>query len=113
MEEIMNYKFTIEMLKLVGAKDHIVSSTTKKEKYYEVEAVLDHKQTNIEYNYLVKWKNYPTSDNSWVKSTNFNIFKPINIYWRNLRATNKVSKVTPKKVQRATQVCTTPLRIVN
>jgi hypothetical protein len=54
MEEIMDRKFTIKMLKPVGTKDYTISSTTKEEKYYEVEAILDHKQTNTEYNYLVK-----------------------------------------------------------
>ena len=32
---------------------------------YEVEAILSHKQLGRGYSYLIKWREYPSSDNSW------------------------------------------------
>jgi hypothetical protein len=33
--------------------------------------------------YLVKWKNHPSEQNSWIHYTNFNTFDLINSYWNN------------------------------
>jgi hypothetical protein len=35
------------------------------EKEYEVEAIIAHKKVGRTTRYLVKWKDYPTSENSW------------------------------------------------
>jgi len=35
------------------------------EEEYEVEAIIAHRKRGTGYQYLVKWKGYPTSDNSW------------------------------------------------
>ena len=35
------------------------------EKQYEVEAIMGHKKWGHGYQYLVKWKNYPISENTW------------------------------------------------
>jgi hypothetical protein len=32
---------------------------------YEIEAILSHKRQGRGYQYLIKWKNYPTADNTW------------------------------------------------
>ena len=37
---------------------------------YEVEAILSHKQLGRGYSYLIKWKGYPSSDNSWEPEQN-------------------------------------------
>jgi hypothetical protein len=58
MEDIMVCKFTIEMLKPINTKNHTIFIVTKEKKYYEIEIILDYKQTNTGYNYLIKWKNY-------------------------------------------------------
>ena len=37
---------------------------------YEVEAILSHKRLGRGYSYLIKWKGYPSSDNSWEPEQN-------------------------------------------
>ena len=37
---------------------------------YEVEAILSHKRLGRRYAYLIKWKGYPSSDNSWEPEQN-------------------------------------------
>ena len=50
---------------------------------YEVEDILDHKGLVVEDSfYLVKWKNYPDSENQWLHYTRFNDFKIIKDYWK-------------------------------
>lgn len=45
---------------------------------YGVEIILDHKGLIIEDSlYLVKWKNFPDSDNEWLHYTRFNEYKVI------------------------------------
>ena len=37
---------------------------------YKVEAILSHKRLGKGYSYLIKWKGYPSSDNSWEPERN-------------------------------------------
>ena len=37
----------------------------KQEEWYEVEWILKHKNINCKWHYLVKWKEYPNSENMW------------------------------------------------
>jgi len=49
---------------------------------FEVEKILDHKEEpDGSFKFLVKWKNYDDSENSWVKDSDFNSKKLINKYW--------------------------------
>lgn len=51
---------------------------------YEIEIILDHKGIIVEDSYyFVKWKNYPSDQNSWTHYNNFNTFDLINSYWTN------------------------------
>lgn len=51
---------------------------------YEIEIILDHKSIIVEDSYqFVKWKNYPSDQNSWIHYNNFNTFDLINSYWTN------------------------------
>jgi hypothetical protein len=43
--------------------------------------------------YLVKWKDQPTSENSWVKESNFETIEIINKYWASL-VTQKANLAT-------------------
>ena len=49
---------------------------------YEVERILDHYGPAGNEKYLVKWKNYPHSENTWERASNFNDKKTIRNYWK-------------------------------
>jgi hypothetical protein len=56
---------------------------------YEVEKILDHKiDEKGEKRFLVKWKGFPDSDNTWEPKRNFNSMKPINEYMEKVREYN-------------------------
>lgn len=51
---------------------------------YEVEQILDHRGLIVEDSYyLIKWKDYPHSDNSWIHFSKFNETECIQKYWNN------------------------------
>ncbi|KAL6047893.1 Chromo domain-containing protein [Balamuthia mandrillaris] len=49
--------------------------------HFKVEKVLDHDGPPSDCYYLVKWKGYPDSDNSWVVAKDFGSQRPITTYW--------------------------------
>ena len=44
----------------------------KQEEWYEIEWILKHKDINHKWHYLVKWKEYPNSENMWEPIMNLN-----------------------------------------
>ena len=44
----------------------------KQEEWYKVEKILQHKDINGEWHYLVKWKRYSESENTWELIINLN-----------------------------------------
>ena len=61
---------------------------------YEVERIVDHRRTRGEkgeWDFKVKWKGYPESDNSWVPQSHFNETQCIRGYWQ------KCKEEKPKK----------------
>jgi hypothetical protein len=59
------------------------------EEEYEVEKILDMKQKGRKTHYLIKWKGYPTSDNSWEPAENVQAKDLIKEYKEEQRKTNK------------------------
>jgi len=39
---------------------------------YEIEKIVDHKIENNNYIFLIKWKNYDESENTWINIDSFN-----------------------------------------
>ena len=39
---------------------------------YEIERIIGHKVIDNEYQFLIKWKDYPNNDNSWISINKFN-----------------------------------------
>jgi len=57
------------------------SDLIKGEEEYEIEAITNHKRWGRGYHYLVKWKGYPISDNTWEPPSNLkNAWEILNDY---------------------------------
>jgi hypothetical protein len=68
--------------------DDTDTKQAEQEPSYEVERIVDHRGDNpSSYEYLVKWKNYPSSANSWEPIDNFEDREVIVNYWKNLTST--------------------------
>ena len=65
-------------LKLISVPDQYLADSD----HYEVEKILDHKGPASNREYLVKWKYYPDSDNSWIKANAFDAPQLIQTYWK-------------------------------
>ena len=109
MGVVLDSKYTAKMLKLIDKNNNNTSVQVDKPQVvndksrnntdendsetssYEVQAIVDHRVKAHGYEYLVKWKNYPTSDNSWVKASDFDSLRPINKYWHVLNVKVKKS----------------------
>jgi hypothetical protein len=48
---------------------------------YEVDAILDHRDTPQGYEYLVRWKNYTSEDDTWESEDNFDDLGAAHEYW--------------------------------
>ena len=87
LDQLMEPKRTIDMLKPVGAKASLeLGSKLGKGDNFVVETIIAHKKTERGYNYLVKWKGYSNKDNSWVHARDFNSEVLIRDYWRKKKA---------------------------
>jgi hypothetical protein len=74
---IVGRHFTSDQLKPVN------SQLTDPSNAFVVEMILDHDGTELGgYDYLVKWKSYPASENSWEPQQNFVDWHCIQRYWR-------------------------------
>ena len=58
----------------------VVADTVSDEETYEIEEIQDDRTRNGIKEYLVKWKNFPESDNTWVKESNMNALETIEAY---------------------------------
>jgi hypothetical protein len=82
---------------------HKIKIVAKKQtsQSYEIEKILDHTLNNDRTEYLVKWKGYPDSVNSWIPKDNFDSMKIINKYHKNLK---KVNLLQTKDINRDGQL---------
>lgn len=69
---------------------------------YEVQAILNHRGTAPNYEYLIRWKDYDSSWDTWEDATNFDSKEPIKLYWSRYGASdNKSSKQkAPKSINK-------------
>ena len=67
-------------------KIKVVAPEDDESEHYEVEKILQHrrcKESN-QFEYLVKWKDEPTTSNSWVKESNVDTIEIINKFWKSI-----------------------------
>ncbi|MEZ0208637.1 MAG: RNase H-like domain-containing protein [Candidatus Paceibacterota bacterium] len=65
-------------LKLISVPDYYLADNDS----YEVETILNHRGPAQSREYLVKWKGYPHSSNTWVKAQDFNSTLCVSDYWK-------------------------------
>src|SRR5712672_2749051 len=81
------------------------------EEEYEVEAVLNHRMFGRRHQvqYLIKWKGYPHSDNTWEPSGNVHADKLINTYHKRRPLEHKKSQRTKARTTSPWNVYSNPL----
>lgn len=71
-------------LKLVSKEEVVDSNVGNLEKSYEVEAIMDHRGSVRNREYLVRWKHYSSDWDDWIPSNKFNDVNIIRKYWKRL-----------------------------
>jgi hypothetical protein len=65
-------------LKLISVPDYNLEGNES----YEVDFIVKHRGNHLNREYLVKWRNYPHSSNTWVKAKDFDTNDCITNYWK-------------------------------
>lgn len=63
-----------------NTQSKVKRKSVKEEKEYEVESLLDHKYSGSKRMFLVKWKGYDESHNTWIIKKNLNCSKILQNY---------------------------------
>jgi hypothetical protein len=104
---ILDKSYPLEKLK-------ITKDTNDSDEIFAVEKIIDDRVFRRQQQYLVKWKNFPETDNSWEKESNFVSMKPIKIYWdlkksknetKPIRTSKRLEKINLLRVISSTNIC--------
>lgn len=77
--DLLDRHVPMDQLKLISKK---ARSKDNANEVFEVNTILDHRGEPGTYEYLVSWKNYDSSHNTWEPSTNFLDDTVIRNYWK-------------------------------
>ena len=86
----------------------VETPTNATEESFEIDKVIDKRVSGTGIEYLVKWKDCPDSENSWIKEENFNSSEPIKLYEASIRGV----EIVKKKVGRPSKKKVNPLLLV-
>ena len=85
-QSLLKRAYTTSQLKLISKKRFSEEKTIENvTKSYVVEKIVKHRGKEDDLQYLVKWKNYPASQNTWESYDNFDDVNIIRTYWKNLK----------------------------
>ncbi len=111
--DILDRHVPIDQIKVLSSKakralenpDH---ETKQSEPSYAVESVVSHRGDNpSNYEYLVKWKHYPSSENTWEPTESFDDREVINRYWARIRKSKEVSAIPTGNVNSSSTLSST------
>ena len=77
----------------------------------EVEEILDDRVFKNDKQYLVKWKDYNSSHNSWESESNFVSMQPIQNYWQSKKSGKSIRSRRIEKVNIATATRLSPTQL--
>ncbi len=94
----------IDQMKVVYSNEKYTNKTgesgvSDESDVYEVDYIIDHKESEGEFKYLVKWKGYDKSESTWEPEENINDPQPIERYFK-LREMKDVAGRRNKRVRR-------------
>ncbi|GAA5817936.1 hypothetical protein MFLAVUS_011515 [Mucor flavus] len=90
---IMPRNYTSIELKLISHDEVIALDDEGNEiKNYEVEAILNHRGSPKNIEYLVRWKNYSSDWDEWLPTDHFNDVDCLRKYWKHLGTEYKPKK---------------------
>ncbi|CAF0850122.1 unnamed protein product [Brachionus calyciflorus] len=96
LNEILPDSFPLHKIKIA------LDDNTLPKESAEVEKIIKHKMLDNKYIFLVKWKNFPVSQSSWVPEKNFKSMKLVNDYKKSI--TNQNLNERPKRQARSGKV---------
>lgn len=83
---INQYKTGLIQQKIV---DNGMPVVQNEDQEYEVESILDHKTSKSGRQYLIRWKGFDSTEDSWQKESNLNCPKLLRLYNRSIKSKEK------------------------
>ena len=87
-----------QMKVLYSPKDIPTDSAKDEHDTYEVDYIIDHKEVNGQYRYLIKWKGYDKKEATWESEEAFNDPQPVERYFKLLQMKSQAKKVKANKL---------------
>jgi Chromo (CHRromatin Organisation MOdifier) domain len=77
--DLLDRHVPIDQLKLIARRQRRID---KDQPIYEVQKILDHRGSPDSYEYLVHWKDFDETENTWEPASSFLDYSTIQSYWR-------------------------------
>ncbi len=89
--DILPRRQTIDMLKPISQmvvttpENEVQGNQIANNQFFEIQKILDHKQENNGYHYLIRWKGYSKEHDSWEPASNIADISIITKYWKKIK----------------------------